>query len=126
MNNAATGSVKTQLRLEGLAIAAVSAVLYARLGLGWGMFAALFLVPDVSFLGYLFGPRIGAAAYNVMHGLIGPALLALVPGALPYALIWLAHIGFDRALGYGLKYPDAFAHTHLGLVGKGAAHARSA
>jgi len=121
----ATGSVKTQLRLEGLAVAALAAVLYGRLGFGWGMFAALFLVPDVSFAGYLFGPRIGAACYNALHGLVGPALLALVPGALPYALIWFAHIGFDRALGYGLKYPDAFGHTHLGWVGKAARlHAR--
>ncbi|MBL8957257.1 MAG: DUF4260 domain-containing protein [Myxococcaceae bacterium] len=126
MNDTTTGSVKLQLRLEGLAITAVSAVLYARLGFGWGTFAALFLVPDVSFAGYLFGPRIGAACYNFMHGMIAPALLALIPGMLPYALIWFAHIGFDRALGYGLKYPDAFGHTHLGMVGKAAVNARSA
>lgn len=111
-----TGSVKTQLRLEGLAVAAVSAVLYGRLGFGCGMFAALFLVPDLSFAGYLFGPRIGAACYNALHGLLGPAALALIPGGLPYALIWLAHIGFDRALGYGLKYPSAFRDTHLQRV----------
>ena len=118
--SAVTGSVKLQLRLEGLAIAAVSAVLYARVGAGWGLFAALFLVPDLSFLGYLLGPKVGAACYNAMHGLLGPAVLALVPGGLPYALIWFAHIGVDRALGYGLKYQQGFAFTHLGLVGRGA------
>ena len=32
------------------------------------------------------------------------------------ALIWLAHIGMDRLLGYGLKYPSAFKDTHLQRV----------
>ena len=91
-----------------------------------GLFAALFLVPDLSFAGYLLGPRTGAASYNALHALIGPAALAaaglvLWPGALPVALIWFAHIGVDRAFGYGLKYPGGFSQTHLGPVGRAAA-----
>lgn len=111
-------------RLEGLALLGLAALAYGRLGPGWGMFAILFLTPDLSFFGYLAGPRIGALTYNLAHSLIGPLLLA---GAglfadqsliLALSLIWLAHIGFDRALGYGLKSPEAFGVTHLGLIGE--------
>jgi len=88
------------------------------------MYALLFLVPDLSFAAYLFGPRAGAVAYNTMHSTLGALALAVFgyiagePGALLIALIWLAHIGFDRALGYGLKYASAFGDTHLGRVGR--------
>lgn len=111
-------------RLEGLALLAVAALAYGRSGQGWGMFAILFLTPDLSFFGYLAGPRIGALIYNLAHSLIGPLLLAgaglLTDQGLVFglSLIWLAHIGFDRALGYGLKSPEAFGVTHLGLIGK--------
>lgn len=110
-------------RLEGLALLAVSVLAYARFGEGWLLFAVLFLIPDLSFLGYLAGPRLGAWAYNLAHSLIGPLLLAAAAGLtggdppIALALIWLAHIGFDRALGYGLKSPDSFGVTHLGLIG---------
>ena len=84
----------------------------------------LFFVPDVSFAGYLAGPRIGAALYNVAHNYVGPLILAatlLNAGAeLTLALVWGAHIGFDRALGYGLKYPSAFGDTYLGRTGQAA------
>ncbi|WP_449252755.1 DUF4260 domain-containing protein [Brevundimonas naejangsanensis] len=111
-------------RLEGLALLAIAAFSYARFGQGWGLFAVLFLAPDLSFAGYLAGPRFGALTYNLAHSLIGPLLLAgagLVADqslAVALALIWLAHIGFDRALGYGLKSPLDFGVTHLGLIGK--------
>ena len=70
-------------------------------------------------LGYLANPRLGAALYNAAHVTVGPAApgvvgLTLAPAAVPIALIRAAHIGFDRAVGYGLKYPDRFQHTHLG------------
>jgi hypothetical protein len=119
------GSVRVWLRLEGLALFVVGVLLYARSGAGWGRFAALLLVPDLSFVGYLAGPRVGAAAYNAAHSEIGPlalgvaALLGVLPmSALPLACIWAAHVGIDRALGYGLKYGTAFRATHLGRVGK--------
>jgi len=120
-----SGTPRVMLRLEGAAMLIGAAALYAHLGAGWGLFFGLFLAPDLSFFGYLAGPRIGAIAYNAMHGYVGPALLAalsftLLPGALPIALIWAAHVGFDRMLGYGLKYGTAFGHTHLGVVGKNA------
>lgn len=111
-------------RLEGAALVALAILAYARVEAGWLMFAVLFLVPDLSFLGYLAGPRIGAAVYNLAHSLIGPLLLAgvglvgLNEAVLPIALIWTAHIGFDRVLGYGLKSPDGFGVTHLGLIGR--------
>jgi hypothetical protein len=83
------------------------------------MFAVLFLVPDISMLGYLGGRKLGAAVYNVSHTYILPAALGayglfqLQPFALAVALIWIGHIGFDRLLGFGLKYETAFGHTHL-------------
>jgi hypothetical protein len=97
--------------------------LYAHQGGSWLLFAALFFVPDVSFAGYVAGPRVGATIYNVAHSYVGPLVLALTMlGAgmgLTIAVIWAAHIGFDRALGFGLKYPTAFADTHLGRIGRG-------
>ena len=115
-DTAVTGTPRQLLRLEGLAMLVLAIAAYAALGASWGWFAALFLVPDLSLLGYLAGPRVGAWIYNAGHSLIGPALLAAFAPAL--AVIWLAHIGFDRALGYGLKYSSAFTATHLGNVGR--------
>jgi hypothetical protein len=92
----------------------------------WLMFAVLFLAPDLSMAFYLTGPRIGSAGYNAAHCYIGPILLALTgqltgwhPGDV-VSLIWATHIGFDRALGYGLKYASAFSDTHLGQIGTAA------
>jgi hypothetical protein len=121
----AQGSVLTLLRLEGLAVAAVAAVLYARTGASWWLFAALWLAPDISMLGYLTGrPCRGARIYNVAHTFVVPGLFALsalvlhANALLPYALIWINHIGVDRLLGYGLKYSEGFGWTHLGRLGK--------
>jgi hypothetical protein len=88
------------------------------------LFALLFFAPDLSFLAYFISPRIGAIAYNLVHTTLAPlALLALAiwlqnPASLSIALIWLAHIGADRALGYGLKYATDFSDTHLGRIGR--------
>ena len=117
------GGVRLLLRAEGLAVVAAATAAYAQFGAGWGWFAALFLLPDLSFLAYLAGPRAGAAAYNAMHSYFGAiALLAAgVLGAAPMlvagGLVWCAHIGFDRLLGYGLKYGAGFGYTHLGRIG---------
>jgi uncharacterized protein DUF4260 len=116
--------MRALLRLEGLAAAAVATVFYARTGASWWMYGALFLVPDLSMLGYLGGPKLGARIYNAIHSYITPATLAVsalllgAPGLVPFALIWASHIGVDRLLGYGLKYPEAFGRTHLGVLGK--------
>jgi hypothetical protein len=121
---AVVGAPSVLLRLEAAALLAASLFAYAHLGTGWGLFAALLLFPDLSLLGYLAGARVGAFAYNAAHSSVGPALLAalgiLVPAVLPFAAIWLAHVGLDRMLGYGLKYGTAFRDTHLGRVGKAA------
>ncbi|MBL6853611.1 MAG: DUF4260 domain-containing protein [Alphaproteobacteria bacterium] len=119
-----TGGVRTLLRLEGLAVLTAAVFLYWRLGFSWSEFALLFLAPDLSFFAYLFGPRFGAAAYNVAHSTNGALGLAVAAVALnqsaviAVALIWLAHIGFDRSLGYGLKYGAGFGFTHLGRIGR--------
>lgn len=134
MDGAVSGGVRSLLRLEGLCVFTVGLVAYARFGSGWGVFALFFLAPDLSFLGYLAGSRVGAVSYNIAHSYVG-AIAALAAGILlpsPVAvtagLIWVAHIGFDRALGYGLKYSAGFGFTHLGLLKAaraGASRARS-
>jgi hypothetical protein len=123
-----SSSVVFLLRLEGLAIATISAVLYARMGASWWLFAALWLAPDLSMLGYATGrPCWGARIYNAFHTYALPGVLALVAlaaharGIVPVALIWVNHIGVDRMLGYGLKYSDGFGFTHLGKLGRKAA-----
>jgi hypothetical protein len=122
---AVTGGVKLLLRLEGLTLGAAMVVLYATWGGSWWIFAILFLAPDLSFLAYLIDPKIGAFAYNAAHSYMAPvALLTLgfaigEPLILSIAMIWLAHIGIDRALGYGLKYEAGFGFTHLGRIGRG-------
>jgi hypothetical protein len=127
---AVTGAPRVWLRLEGVAVLALAVLLYARGGHSWLLFAALFLAPDLSFAAYLAGPRAGALAYNAAHSYVGPvvaAALALLTGRPPVvALLWAAHIGFDRALGYGLKYPSGFADTHLGRIGRAAGTAAPA
>jgi hypothetical protein len=124
MNSEVSGGVRMILRIEGLAVLAATMIMYGKSGFGWGTFALFFLAPDVSFLGYLAGSRVGAIAYNAAHSYIGALAcfgsgLVLVAPALEVAgLIWCAHIGFDRAMGYGLKYAAGFAFTHLGRIGR--------
>jgi len=111
------------LRLEGAALFGVSLALYLDADFSLLAFFLLFLVPDVSIAGYLFGKRVGASAYNVAHLEVWPLILAAVgvisdeATLVQVALIWLAHIGIDRALGFGFKYADAeFQETHLSRV----------
>lgn len=124
MVGAASGGVRTLLRLEGLCVFIVSLLAYARYGGSWGAFALYFLAPDLSLFGYLAGPRVGALVYNVAHSLIGPlatlaaGIMLSAPLAVTAGIIWMAHIGLDRALGYGLKYSSGFGVTHLGLIGR--------
>jgi uncharacterized protein DUF4260 len=124
MDGAVTGGARTLLRLEGFLLFAAMVLLYAERGGPWWLFVVLFLAPDLSFAAYLAGARIGAIAYNAVHTTAIPIALLIAGFAFDQALavslasIWLAHIGIDRALGYGLKYPGGFGHTHLGRVGK--------
>jgi hypothetical protein len=110
------------LRLENLAVFGTAIAIYAHMGFPLSTFLVLFLAPDFAFVAWAVSPRVGALVYNATHSLIGPGLLAAVgvlpghPHAFKLALIWVAHIGFDRALGYGLKYGTRFRDTHLGRV----------
>jgi hypothetical protein len=107
------------LRLEGAGLAAVATATYFVLGGPIWLFLVLALAPDISMVAYLGGARVGSTVYNAFHTYLAPATLGVVgvwftvtPFAL-IALVWAAHIGVDRAVGYGLKYPTGFGHTHL-------------
>lgn len=131
-SGAATGGVRDLLRWEGVTLFVGMTLFYWISGASWLQYALVFFLPDLAFLAYMAGPRIGAGVYNATHATIGPLLLVLfglltaepLPGAL--AMIWLAHIGFDRMLGYGLKYETGFGFTHLGRIGKDAATGKPA
>ena len=102
------------LRIEGTTLLALSALLYGLNEGSWLLFVLLFLVPDISMLGYLTGSRVGAASYNLFHTyaasglLVAFGLLAGSPLAVSVALVWFAHIGFDRMIGFGLTYTTEF------------------
>jgi hypothetical protein len=127
--SAVAGTPRLLLRLEGLALLAVASAGFGMTGLSWRLYAILFFVPDVSFAAYGAGPRPGAVVYNALHSTIGPGILAGIGTLLGdvrflgIAAIWAAHIGFDRMLGYGLKYASGFSDTHLGRIGRAKAGA---
>ena len=110
------------LRVEGVALLVLSVLLYRENGGGWLMFGVLLPAPDLSMLGYLAGPQVGAAIYNTFHTYAMPAVVGALgmifatPLTVAVALIWFAHIGMDRTVGYGLKYPSSFKDTHLERV----------
>ncbi len=113
---------KLLLHAEGLAVLTVACIAYHKLTASWTEFAVLFLVPDISMAGYALGKKKGALLYNSAHTYLAPSLLALIahgfglPALTPLVLIWIAHIGFDRFLGYGFKYGTDFKDTHLNRV----------
>jgi hypothetical protein len=123
-SGAITSPVTIQ-RIEGAVLLLAGVVGWISSDLSWWWFALLLLVPDVSMVGYLVNTKVGAAVYNLGHSLVGPGLLlgwAWLEGphlALALGSVWLAHVGMDRMFGYGLKYDDAFKHTHLGWIGGG-------
>lgn len=115
-------SPRVLLHVEGATMLVMSVGLYAYVSGNWLLFALLLLAPDLSALGYLAGTRVGSITYNLAHIYLFPAALAafgLLAGnnlALSLSLVWFAHIGMDRTVGYGLKYPTAFKDTHLSKV----------
>lgn len=119
-------AIKILLRLEGLAFLLISVLLYSQTTAHWGEFALWFFVPDLAMVGYALGTKVGAVLYNLTHSYTGALLLIAIAVishsavALPVGIIWMAHIGFDRMLGYGLKYRRGFGFTHLGNIGKNA------
>jgi len=107
------------LRVEEASLLLASIVLYRHLHFSWLLFAVLFLVPDLSMLGYLRNPRLGSALYNLGHAIFLPVSLFVIAFAtgrplwMAIGIIWFAHIVWDRMVGYGLKYPTHFKDTHL-------------
>lgn len=110
------------LHAEGLAVFVAAIGLYFRADYQWWLLLVLVLAPDLSMIGYAAGTRMGAAAYNSVHTYVLPVVLGFAGVlaesslATKLALIWFTHIGLDRALGYGLKYPTHFKDTHLQRV----------
>ena len=107
------------VRYKSAAIFTIATITYGLVSTDWLAFIILFLIPDIGMIGYLIGPRTGRITYNALHTYPAPIILltagAMVPAIMPFALIWIAHIGLDRALGYGLKR-DSFHETHLGTI----------
>ena len=110
------------LHVEGAVVAVSAVALYLHLGYPWWLLLVLALAPDLSRVGYAAGPTVGAVAYDAAHTYAIPVALALIGVfadaelAVQVGLIWAAHIGVDRAIGYGLKYRTGFADTHLQRV----------
>jgi Domain of unknown function (DUF4260) len=123
---AVTGGLRTLLRLEGLTLFIGMTLLYSIWGGSWWVYVFVFLAPDLSFAAYLANARTGAIVYNAAHSYMAPMSLMIggfatgSPLVLSIAMIWLAHIGIDRALGFGLKYDAGFGFTHLGHIGSAA------
>jgi hypothetical protein len=115
-------------RIEGLGVFVTGLLLswHWNSGVPWWGALLIFFAPDVSFIGYAFGPKAGAFLYNAVHvyalGAIFMAVgvLESFPLCASAGALWLAHSGFDRMFGYGLKLPEGFSYTHLGRIGKDA------
>lgn len=107
------------IRLEGLLVLAAATAIYFMNGYSWIAFALLLFAPDLSMIGYASGNKLGAYVYNAAHTYSVPILLLLIGLIFPLpmltliGLIWMAHIGFDRMMGYGLKYESGFKDTHV-------------
>jgi hypothetical protein len=119
------GAVAWQRAEGGLVFLAAAALVWLwGIELPWWAVLLLFFAPDLSFAGYLAGPRAGAAIYNLVHLyafgalLLAAGALLAVPFVSTLGLLWLGHAGFDRMMGYGLKLPSGFADTHLGRIGR--------
>ena len=118
--------MKNLLKLEELFLFGLALFLFSQLDYGWGWYALLFLTPDLSMVGYLANPRLGAWTYNLIHHKGLAVALYVFGSLLPASGAWLmfagtllfGHSSFDRVLGYGLKHEDAFQNTHLGVIGK--------
>jgi hypothetical protein len=121
---AVTGTPRRWLRIEGMAVLVAGSGIYLAAGGPWLLLVPLLLIVDVSMVGYLAGPRVGATVYNLAHNqatgllVLGAGVVwALSPLVLAGAVL-VGHSGMDRLAGYGLKYPTAFGDTHLGRIGR--------
>ena len=115
--------MKNLLRIEELSMFGLSIFLFTFTDLAWWSYLVFILAPDLGMLGYLAGNRTGAICYNLCHHK-GVAIIVLMAGfwlqndrLLFSGCILFGHSSLDRIFGYGLKYNDAFKHTHLGWIG---------
>jgi Domain of unknown function (DUF4260) len=112
-------TVRLWLHAEGAAALVAAGITYNALGGNWWLFLPLLLLPDISAVGYMAGPRLGAFTYNIVHNwVVGLATLGLglwlaSDGLLIAGTLLIAHVGLDRMLGYGLKHVTGFKDTHL-------------
>lgn len=117
-------NVAAILRVESAAVGVLGIVGFLSLGGPALALVPALLAPDLSMLGYLAGPRVGAVTYNLVHNWAVPAGLVVIGMAIGELWPLLAatavasHVGWDRALGYGLKLPSGFRDTHLGRIGR--------
>ena len=116
--------MKNLLKLEEFSLFGLALFLFSALNYSWWLYALLFFAPDLSMVGYLANPRVGSWTYNLIHHK-GVAVALYILGfllanpALQFlGTLLLGHSSLDRVFGYGLKYPDAFKHTHLGVIGE--------
>jgi len=116
--------MKTSLKIEHLALFALGVFTFSQTGVSWWWFIGLFFLPDLSMLGYVVSPKLGAITYNIAHHFATAILIYLLgfllnePSLKIAGIILFSHSAFDRIFGYGLKYPDRFENTHLGIIGK--------
>jgi hypothetical protein len=119
-----SGGPRAWLRAEAVVLLAGALAAYSTTGQPWWLVPAVILLPDLAWAGYLGGTRVGAFIYNAAHATPLPAVMVGLgwwqhrPLVLALGLVWLAHIGLDHLLDYGLKYDDSFQHTHLGILGR--------
>ena len=118
------GAVDVILRAEQVAILATGIVLWIANGGPPLLLIPAWLLVDISMIGYLGGPRLGSITYNAAHNLVLPVVLLGIgwwtdTWTVLAAAVFLAHIGLDRTLGFGLKLPTDFRDTHLGRIGRG-------
>ncbi|KAF0717097.1 Aste57867_2494 [Aphanomyces stellatus] len=116
----ARGMVRVFLQLEGLAVLVAALLAYYRLQGNWWVFLGGFFAGDILSLGYVFGPAVGCTIYNLSHTFVGPLVTVMIylllndhVWLLHVAVIWVSHLGWERSLGYGLRYPDGFTSTHI-------------
>jgi hypothetical protein len=116
--------VERLIKLEELGLFLLSILLFTQLDYGWWVYLALLLAPDLGMIGYVFGPVVGATAYDLTHhkglaiALYAVGVLAAIPPLSLAGIIMIGHSSLDRVLGYGVKYSDSFQHTHLGWIGR--------